>query len=65
MKIALLGAGHIGETIARLLHGSGHYDVTVFDNNAAALSVLAGEGIKTQVIAEIGAGAAATVKGFN
>jgi len=64
MKIALLGAGHIGETIARLLHGSGHYEVTVFDKNAAALQVLAAEGIRTQVIAEIGAGAAGLVKGY-
>ncbi|WP_322881241.1 saccharopine dehydrogenase family protein [Pandoraea sputorum] len=33
-KIALLGAGHIGQTIARLLHDSGDYRVTVFDRNA-------------------------------
>ena len=25
MKIALLGAGHIGQTIARLLHATGDY----------------------------------------
>ena len=29
MKITLLGAGHIGQTIARLLGASGDYEVTV------------------------------------
>ena len=38
MKIALLGAGHIGQTIARLLAASGDYQVTVMDQNAAALT---------------------------
>jgi saccharopine dehydrogenase-like NADP-dependent oxidoreductase len=47
MKVALLGAGHIGQTIARLLHGSGDYDVKVLDQNAATLRVLAAEGIVT------------------
>jgi saccharopine dehydrogenase-like NADP-dependent oxidoreductase len=47
MKVALLGAGHIGQTIARLLHGSGDYQVTVFDKNPAALAKLAAEGIAT------------------
>lgn len=37
-KIALLGAGHIGKTIARLLHDSGDYRVTVFDRSAQALT---------------------------
>ena len=45
MKIALLGAGHIGQTIARLLNGCGDYRVTVLDRNPAALALLAGEGI--------------------
>ena len=45
MKVALLGAGHIGQTIARLLHGSGDYEVTVFDKSASALAKLAAEGI--------------------
>ena len=40
MKIALLGAGHIGQTIAGLLAGSGDYQVTVFDRDAAALQRL-------------------------
>src|SRR5688500_18109693 len=47
MKIALLGAGHIGQTIARLLHTSGDYHVTVLDKNAQYLKVLADEGITT------------------
>lgn len=47
MKIALLGAGHIGQTIARLLHATGDYQVTVLDKNPAYLKVLADEGIAT------------------
>src|ERR1700743_3199442 len=45
MKIALLGAGHIGQTIARLLHATGDYTVTVIDKNKASLDKLALEGI--------------------
>ena len=47
MKITLLGAGHIGQTIARLLHATGDYQVTVLDKNAGYLKVLATEGIAT------------------
>jgi saccharopine dehydrogenase-like NADP-dependent oxidoreductase len=47
MKIALLGAGHIGQTIARLLHATGDYQVTVLDKNPGYLAVLAAEGIAT------------------
>jgi saccharopine dehydrogenase-like NADP-dependent oxidoreductase len=50
MKIALLGAGHIGQTIARLLQSSGDYQVTVVDKNAAALAKLASEGIAGRVV---------------
>ena len=49
MRTALLGAGHIGQTIARLLHQAGDYDVVVIDRNAAALAKLASEGIATRV----------------
>jgi saccharopine dehydrogenase-like NADP-dependent oxidoreductase len=42
MKITLLGAGHIGNTIARLLCLSGDYAVTVVDQTALALSRLEG-----------------------
>jgi saccharopine dehydrogenase-like NADP-dependent oxidoreductase len=41
MKILLLGAGHIGQTIARLLSEAGDFAVTVVDENAAALRPLA------------------------
>jgi len=40
MRITLLGAGHIGQTIARLLSDSGHYTVTVVDRDAQALARL-------------------------
>jgi saccharopine dehydrogenase-like NADP-dependent oxidoreductase len=50
MNIALLGAGHIGQTIARLLQHAGDYKVTVIDRNAAALATLAGEGVATRVV---------------
>jgi len=43
MRIALLGAGHIGQTIARLLQRSGQYQVTVFDRSATALQLLAAD----------------------
>nr|WP_297386838.1 saccharopine dehydrogenase NADP-binding domain-containing protein [uncultured Roseateles sp.] len=50
MKVALLGAGHIGQTIARLLQGSGDYQVTVMDKNAAALKHLVGQGLATKTV---------------
>ena len=40
MRIALLGAGHIGHTIASLLADSGDYEVTVVDRSAEALAKL-------------------------
>lgn len=40
MRIALLGAGHIGQTIARLLQRSGDYRVTVLDRSVQALQLL-------------------------
>ncbi len=49
MKIALLGAGHIGQLIARLLQGSGDYQVTVIDRSEGALAALAGTPVRTQV----------------
>ena len=48
MKITLLGAGHIGQTIARLLGASGDYDLTVVDRSAAALQALAKDPVNTQ-----------------
>ena len=47
MRIALLGAGHIGHTIARLLGDSGDYQVTVMDKNPAALARIVGQGVTT------------------
>jgi saccharopine dehydrogenase-like NADP-dependent oxidoreductase len=49
MRITLLGAGHIGQTIARLLSHSGDYEVTVVDRSAAALAKLATEPVQTRV----------------
>ncbi len=40
MRIVLLGAGHIGQTIARLLAESGDYQVTVVDRSSEALAHL-------------------------
>ena len=41
MRIALLGAGHIGQTIATWLSATGDYQVTVIDRSAEALAKLA------------------------
>jgi saccharopine dehydrogenase-like NADP-dependent oxidoreductase len=40
MRIALLGAGHIGQTVARLLAETGDYEVTVVDRDPVALERL-------------------------
>lgn len=50
MRITLLGAGHIGQTIARWLAHSGDYAVTVVDRDPAALARLAAEGLATRVV---------------
>ena len=50
MRVALLGAGHIGQTIARLLHQSGDYQVTVMDKSETALAKLGQEGIGTLAV---------------
>jgi saccharopine dehydrogenase-like NADP-dependent oxidoreductase len=50
MRIALLGAGHIGQTIARLLGDTGDYQVTVVDRNPGALERIGGRGITTRSI---------------
>jgi saccharopine dehydrogenase-like NADP-dependent oxidoreductase len=51
MKTILLGAGHIGQTIARHLHDCGDYQLTVADRSAGALVPLAQLGINTVVMA--------------
>ncbi len=48
MKIALLGAGRIGQTIAQWLHQSGSYDVTVADHDPAALLRMEENGFAVQ-----------------
>jgi len=49
MRITLLGAGHIGQTIARWLAESGDYQVTVADRDAEALARLDTPGLATRV----------------
>lgn len=49
MRITLLGAGHIGQTIARLLQHSGDYEVTVVDRCAEALELLADDAAHTRI----------------
>ena len=66
MRIALLGAGHIGQTIARLLGGSGDYQVTVIDKNPAALARIGGRGVTTrQVDTEDGRALLAALQGHD
>lgn len=48
MRTVLLGAGHIGQTIARLLARTGDYEVTVVDRSAEALALLEGEPVRTR-----------------
>jgi len=48
-RVALLGAGHIGQTIARLLGDCGDYQVTVIDKNPAALARIAGRNVSTRM----------------
>lgn len=50
MRIVLLGAGHIGRAIARLLGDSGDYRVTLVDRDEAALHGLARESVETRVV---------------
>ncbi len=45
MKIALIGAGLIGQSIARLLRETGDYEVVVFDRDAHALGLLEAQDI--------------------
>lgn len=59
MKLALLGAGHIGQRIARLLHGSGDYAITVFDREAGPLQPLAEQGLAVRPLDTADAGALA------
>lgn len=49
MKIALLGAGHIGQAIARLLVDSGYYEVTVVDQAASTLAQFANDKVRVAI----------------
>ncbi|MDP2369292.1 saccharopine dehydrogenase C-terminal domain-containing protein [Rhodoferax sp.] len=50
MRVVLMGAGHIGQTIAALLAGSGDYSVKVVDRSAEALQQLAHLPVQTAVM---------------
>ena len=66
MKVAIVGAGLIGHTIARMLRGTGDYDVTAFDRDSTALDKLAAEGISTCRIDSADANALkAALQGFD
>lgn len=45
MKIVLLGAGHIGQAVARLLYTGGDYQLLVADRDPAALATMRARGI--------------------
>jgi saccharopine dehydrogenase-like NADP-dependent oxidoreductase len=49
MRVVLLGAGHIGQLIARLLSESGDYQVTVVDKSQASLDKLGNINVKRLV----------------
>jgi saccharopine dehydrogenase-like NADP-dependent oxidoreductase len=46
-QVVVVGAGHIGATVARMLAGTGDYAVTLADRNPAALSDAAHPGVTT------------------
>jgi saccharopine dehydrogenase (NAD+, L-lysine-forming) len=48
MKVAIVGAGLIGHTIAHLLRETGDYEVVAFDRDQQALDKLAAQGIPTR-----------------
>lgn len=57
MRIVLMGAGHIGNTIGGLLSACGDYQVTVVDRSAQALQSLTRLPIDTAVVDTADAGA--------
>jgi saccharopine dehydrogenase-like NADP-dependent oxidoreductase len=48
MRITLLGAGHIGQTVARWLAETGDYRVTVVDRDPEALARLGTDGVEVR-----------------
>lgn len=66
MRVVLMGAGHIGHTIATLLSGCGDYHVKVVDRNADALRKLEHLPLETALIDTSDANAVrASLKGFD
>jgi saccharopine dehydrogenase-like NADP-dependent oxidoreductase len=49
-SILVIGAGHIGSTLAALLQGSGDYAVTLTDKSEAALAAIAIPGVRTRAL---------------
>jgi saccharopine dehydrogenase-like NADP-dependent oxidoreductase len=50
MKVALVGAGLIGRSIAHLLRETGDFDIVAFDRDARALELLDAAGIQTRAV---------------
>ncbi len=48
--VIVVGAGHIGATIAQMLGGTGDYAVTVVDNDAERLAAISVPGVSTRVL---------------
>lgn len=48
MRVAIVGAGLIGHTIAHMLRETGDYEVVAFDRDPQALAKLAASGVVTQ-----------------
>jgi saccharopine dehydrogenase-like NADP-dependent oxidoreductase len=66
MKVAIVGAGLIGHTIAQMLRETGDYEVVAFDREQAALDKLAAQGIPTRRVDSADAAALrAAIYGFD
>ncbi len=66
MKVAIVGAGLIGHTIAHMLRETGDYEVVAFDRDTRALEKLASEGIATERVDSADSNAIrAAVQGFD
>ncbi len=66
MKVAIVGAGLIGQTIAHMLRETGDYEVVAFDREQAALDKLTAEGIPTRRVDSADAAALRTaLEGFD
>ncbi|CCD36386.2 Saccharopine dehydrogenase and related proteins [Candidatus Paraburkholderia kirkii UZHbot1] len=48
MKVALVGAGLIGQSVAHLLHETGDFEIVAFDRDENALALLDSQGIPTR-----------------